>query len=381
MEKITDNLKRLYNYGELKQEKIDVQYLDWLLEQGWLIQQQNYLLISDRWIELSSLIKDEEEFIKHLFTFHPQYQKYLLVEVLRVGLDIANAEDEKGLMDFINSLPNLAADILQLYQSLASSFDKEPEELAKSDWETMKEEYQTELTAKLDELIFKGVIDYPKLMRILVTVQKIELQSEKEINDLPVVDKIDLDNNWTSGRRVTSNPYLNPVDNLQYTLVPTTNHFSYSELTINDYLNNPWGVFLIIFGMVERQLQAGGNDRISLRPTAESDNGYQPAGIDFFTFLDNGREVYVSSFEELIEDFLDFKGIKLFPAKQFNLTQYFTQLLEDEVYTYHNEEYILEDEIDALLYRKPLLILKNKCNQLKSELKNYLERLAKSYED
>ena len=127
-------------------------------------------------------------------------------------------------------------------------------------------------------------------------------------------------------------------------------------------------------------MRAENNDRINLRP-AEKVTPFQPTEINFFTYLDNGREVYVSSFAELIKEFLTFKDIKLFPNSQLNLIDYFTQLLDQEIYIYQNNEYILYDKIDSLLYKKPLLILKNNCSQLKDELKNYIERLAENYED
>jgi len=380
MKEFISQLKTLYDYGELPKSQLSPEHSNWLQQQKWLVQQGNQLLISDRWLALSWATKNDQDFINHLLLSQPQYQNYLLREVLQAGADIAAAEDRSALTDFVYKLPSLAVNILGLYQELQNKYQRPPEELEKEEWEEIKAESATELSQALDEFVFSGTADYyQKLMRMLQTLQQVKFES-KQLN-LTAIDKVNLDNNWARQRRVTSNLYLEEAEESEYTLVPLKNRFSDPNLELDqEIINNPWGLFLIIFGMVEKQMRAENNDRINLRP-AEKATPYQPTEINFFTYLDNGREVYVSSFTELIKDFLTFKDIKLFPKSKLNLIDYFTELLDKEIYIYQNNEYILSDKIDSLLYKKPLLILKNNCSQLKDELKNYIERLAENYED
>ncbi|RCW49747.1 hypothetical protein [Halanaerobium sp. MA284_MarDTE_T2] len=380
MKEFISQLKTLYNCGELTKPQLTPEYSNWLQEQHWLVQQSNHLIISDRWLALSWATKNAQDFINHLLLSQPQYQNYLLREVLQAGADIAAAEDRSALTSFISKLPSLATYILGLYQELQDKYQRPPEELEKEEWVEIKAEVTTELTQALDDFVFSDTADYyQKLMRMLQTLQQVK--SEPKQLNLNAIDKVNLDNNWAQQRRVTSNPYLEAAEESKYTLVSLKNRFSDPNLELDqEIINNPWGIFLIIFGMVEKQMRAENNDRINLRP-AEKATPYQPTEINFLTYLDNGREVYVSSFAELIKDFLTFKDIKLFPKSQLNLIDYFTELLDKEIYIYQNNEYILSDKIDSLLYKKPLLILKNNCSQLKDELKNYIERLAKNYED
>jgi hypothetical protein len=380
MKEFIPQLKTLYNYGELPKSQLPPEHKNWLQQQQWLVQQGNQLLIYDRWLALSWATKNAQDFINHLLLSQPQYQKYLLREVLQAGADIAAAEDRSALTDFVSKLPGLAVDILALYQELQDKYQRPPEELEKEEWAVIKAEAATELTQALDDFIFSRTADYYQtLMRMLQSLQQVK--SEPKKLNLIAIDKVNLDNNWVQQRRVTSNPYLEAAEESEYTLVPLKNRFSDPNLELDqEIINNPWGLFLIIFGMVEKQMRAENNNRINLCP-AEKATPYQPTEINFLTYLDNGREVYVSSFAELIKDFLTFKDIKLFPKSQLNLIDYFTELLDKEIYIYQNNEYILSDKIDSLLYKKPLLILKNNCSQLKDELKNYIERLAENYED
>jgi len=381
MNKTITGLKYLNYYGEMEIAHFPQNYLDWLVEQGWLIKVHDYLLISDHWIELSWQTQNEEDFIDHLFIFYPCYQDYLKIELLKYGVDIAKSEDKKGLLDFVDKLPDLGNDILQLHEKIQNNFNKSPEKLTNKEWEVIKQDNKSDIFQQINQLIFQGNIEYHRLMRILDDIQKISTNNSNTHFDLSPISKYDIDNNWKNNRRITSNPDLEPIEDTQYVLVPVKNRFSSLECDLEKYLNNPWGVFLIIFGMLENQMRAADNDRINLRPGKNLANPYEPESVDFFTYLDSGREAYISSFEDFIESFLKSRGLKLFPGESINLVPFFTEMLEDKIYIYENKEYILSDEVDSLLYKKPLLVLKNHCKQLKKDLTNYIERIASDYEN
>ncbi|MFW6028743.1 MAG: hypothetical protein ACOCRO_00670 [Halanaerobiales bacterium] len=380
MDKFISALAHLYNYGEIKCDKFPTELLNWMLEQSWLIQMNNHLVISSRWIDLTAVTKDEDDFINHLFAFNPLYQQYLLLNLLQIGVDISKAEDNNELINYVTSLPELAPQVINLYEELKSRFNKELSELSKSEWQTLKTDYNSEFTTELDKLIFGGKIQYAELMSILKVIQKVDNKIQK--SDVTEITK-KVDDNWVKGRRITSNPYLKPVKESKYVLVPSKDKYDFVNLgKANKYLNNPWGVFLILLGMTEKQLRAEKNDRINLRPDSVTEDPFNPARINFYTYLEDGREVLVDNPENVIEDFLDYLGMSIFPANKLDLTEYFTELLTDEVYIYKNEEYIMSDQIDSLLYKKPLMIvLKKYAKDFTIKLKEYVERLANSYED
>ncbi|MFW6030318.1 MAG: hypothetical protein ACOCRO_08705 [Halanaerobiales bacterium] len=380
MQKLIKALKYLYNYGEVEKSNISSKYISWLKEQNWLVDYSDYLIISNKWIQLSGLTQNEEDFINHLFVFHPEYQGYLLLNLLETGIEIAKAEDQDELIRYVNSLPKLSSQLLKLYQNIETRFNKELMEVSEQEWQELKSEYNNQLIEELDKLIFGGIIKYSKLLNMLKLIQKIE-DNKDTIELIPLTKKVD--DNWIKGRRITSNPHLKPKEDSQYTLVPVKDKYSFKQLDrVNKYLNNPWGVFLILMGMAEKQLRAENNDLLNLRPTPETENPYIPQGISYFTYLEDGREVIVDRLENVIKDYLNYHGIKMFPQNKFYLTEYFTDLLDDKIYIYKNEEYILADDIDSLLYKKPLMIvLKKYAKKFTSDFKEYAERLSESYED
>lgn len=380
MDKLISALKYLYNYGETEKNKIPSEYISWLKEQNWIVEYNGYLIISNKWFKLSGLTKNEEDFINHLFVFHPEYQEYLLLNLLETGIEIAKAEDQEELIRYVNSLPKLSSQLLKLYQNIEKRFDKELIEVSEQEWQELKSDYNNQLTEELDRLLFGGVIQYSKLINMLKVNQKIE--DYKDTTELTTLTK-KVDDNWIKGRRITSNSHLKPIEESQYTLVPIKDKYSFKQLDkVNKYLNNPWGVFLILMGMAEKQLRAENNDLLNLRPTPETENPYIPQGINYFTYLEDGREVIVDRLENVIKDYMNYKEIKMFPQNKFNLTEYFTELLDDKIYIYKNEEYILADDIDSLLYKKPLMIvLKKYAKKFTSDFKEYAERLSESYED
>ncbi|MFW6029692.1 MAG: hypothetical protein ACOCRO_05500 [Halanaerobiales bacterium] len=381
MEKLINAFNTLYNYGEIKLDIVPENYQEWLISQGWLVKNNEYLLISKRWINLSALTNIEEDFINHLLVFYPEYQQYLLINLLEIGSEISNAEDTDELVRYVSSLPKYSVKLMDLCNEIKSHFDKEIHEINNSEWNDLKSDYTCEVSNDLDILIFGGNIQYEKLLNMLKLIQNLEFTN----TDTQLVSSLtnSVDKNWIKGRKVTSNPFLKPVIESKYSLVPVKEKIEVPKLKVlNKYLNNPWGIFLILLGMVEKQLRAEKNDRINLRPSAETEDPYNPKQINFYTYLEDGREVLVGSLEYFTKGFLDYLEMEIFPANKFILTDYFSELLNDKLYIYKHDEYIMSEEIDSLLYKRPLMIaLKKYAKKFTLNLKEYVERLADSYED
>src|SRR5690554_4185721 len=105
MKELIDKLSTLFNYGEIDSIRISSSFKSWLVDQNWLIEQDDYFIISKRWIDLSAKTNDEEYFIKHLLVFYPDYQQYLLLNLLEMGVEISRAEDKIELSRLVSNLP------------------------------------------------------------------------------------------------------------------------------------------------------------------------------------------------------------------------------------------------------------------------------------
>ncbi|MCW6078093.1 hypothetical protein [Clostridium sporogenes] len=343
MNELVKNLDILYDYGEIDNSEI----LNYLIDLNFLKFIEDKLVITKKWVKFSGKVS-REEFVSSLLCYYSVLLKTLLLRVYKEACNIAESGDGKALFEFINSTPKFADEILKI--------QNEPID-------------ENEDIKSLYQVIFNGYPQYPSILSKLKVMQLAE-----NINDLDILPMgANPNENWISGRRITSSISLKIRDKNRFILTP----YEYLDFEVEkeskEVLSYPWKTFLIILSMVVSEYKVAGFEGIAIRPTDFS-NPYNEQELDLYIFNAKGNEIKVGSLDNFIYEFCSKNDLYLFPDKVPMAHKVVFQLLGEHKIDFKDGEYVLNQDFNDFIYSKDMII-KNRSRKFKNNLKDYIEDL------
>lgn len=344
---IVKKLNVLYDYGEINHNEI----FNYLTEEKLLKRIGDKLVITKKWIVFSGKVS-REEFISSLLCYYPLLLNILLLKVYKEACSIGESGDGKALFEFVDSIPKFSKRIVEI--------KNEPIQ-------------ENEETKSLYQVIFNGYPQYGEMLSKLKSMQLAE-----DINDLDVVPIGKNPNeNWINGRRIASSISLKKnKEKQEFTLIPYEYSDFQVEKEVKDILSFPWKTFLIVLSMISLEYKVEGFDGVAIRPT-EVRNPYNEQNLEVYICNSKGNEVKVGSLDKFIYNYCIKNDLLLFPDKSPEVNKVVFELLSERKMDYKDGEYIINQELNDLIYSKDIII-KNRSRKFKNNLKDYIEDLRKA---
>lgn len=340
---LVKKLDVLYDYGEIDNSEI----LNYLIDLNFLKSIEDKLVITKKWIKFSGKVS-REEFVSSLLCYYPILLKTLLLRVHKEAWNIAESGDGKALFEFIDSIPKFAEEILKI--------QNEPID-------------ENEDIKALYQVIFNGYPQYPSILSKLKVMQLSE-----DINDLDILPMgANPNENWISGRRITSSTLLKIKDKNRFTLTPYEYLDFEVEKEAKKVLSYPWKTFLIILSMVISEYKVAGFEGVAIRPNDFS-NPYNEQELDLYIFNAKGNEIKVGTLDNFIYEFCSKNDLYLFPDKVPMAHKVVFELLGEHKIDFKDGEYVLNQDFNDFIYSKDMII-KNRSRKFKNNLKDYIEDL------
>ncbi|KAJ51226.1 hypothetical protein BD780_003486 [Clostridium tetanomorphum] len=339
-------LNVLYDYGETTYSSS----LKYLIEKDFLIKHGESVVVNKRWIQFSGKV-EREDFISSLLCYHPKVLDALLQNTYKEAKKIAASGDSKALFEYINLIPKFAQRTLNL--------------------KNQNEEGSSEIREVFFE-VFKGYPQYLQIMNLLRVMQLVEEEKESNIQPLGEVPN----SIWIKGVTVASNIDLKPLKQKnKYTLTPFEFKHKLSTPKINKILSYPLKTILVVLGMIIEEYKKEQFEGLSFKPI-NPDNPYIQQEVMVHTWTTKGVEIRISDLNTFVYNLCVTNGFNLFPDKVPVMDKLLFQLIDEGIFEFKDDSYVLSAEMDDIIYASNVFMIKH-ADKFKNLLKENIEEIRR----
>ncbi|SKB72991.1 hypothetical protein SAMN02745120_0082 [Acetoanaerobium noterae] len=349
MSRIKELVKKinvLYDYGQTEM----ADSLNYLIDMNLLIKTADIVIISKKWIKFSGKM-NREDFISSLLCYLPAVLVELLIRTYKEAKQIGNYGDSLALFEYINSISKFASKIIEL------------------------KEQEANVTGEVQEVffeVFKGYPQYQQIMTKLILMQLVDEQEESNTHEIGEVP----DSMWIKGLKVASNISLKPLKSKnRYTLTPFEFYNKLSVSQINGILSYPLKTMLVVIGMIAEEYKKEQFEGLSLKPI-NPDNPYIQQEVMVHTWTTKGIEIRISDLNTFIYNLCVTNGFYLFPDKVPEMDKLLFQLIDECIFEFKDDSYVLSAEMDDIIYASNVFMIKH-ADKFKNLLKENIEEIRR----